>query len=542
MSRFLKLSAAILALLAVAAQDPGQTKPQDPPATPEAAIVKEGLENSKVMEHLDQLCNKIGPRLTGSDNLTKAMEWAKGQFEAWGLKNATMEEWGTFPVGFNRGKTFGKMTSPVEKDLIFSTNAWSAGTKGEVEGPALLAKDALANLEAAKGAWVLGAAGGDADKLYGAGIAGVIRGSRDELAHTGGRHSISWDSLPTRVSVLLIKSHYDDINSRLEKGDKVTLKFLLTNEFKQGPIKLYNTFADIVGTEKPNEMVIVSGHCDSWDGAQGTTDNGTGASTTIEAARILAKAGVKPKRTIRFILWSGEEQGLLGSRGYVRKHKDEMDKIAAVFVHDGGTNYAAGISGTASQVPLFKKIFAEAGKLNPEMGFEVREVARLSGGSSDHDSFLAAGVPGYFWTQRGRAVYRYGWHTQNDRFELAIPEYQRHTATVIALGAWGVANLDELLPRDGLKPGGGGGGGGGPPRRVLGIQTADDGVTIDSVTEGSSAEKAGIKAGDVILQIGDKKVTDLDTLREGIRAASKKTTVKVKRGGEEKELQVEFEQ
>lgn len=538
MSLFPKFAVAFLgAALILVAQDKPATWTQT--SSVEAAIVKEGLENSKVMDHLDYLCNKIGPRLTSSDNLTRAGEWAKSQFEAWGLKNATLEEWGTFPVGFNRGKTFGKMTFPVEKDLIFSTNAWTAGTKGEVEGPAMLAKDALADLRAAKGAWVLGASGPDAEKLFGAGVAGILRSSRDELVHTSGRQNISWDNLPTRVSILLVKSHYDDIAGRLEQGEKVRLKFQITNEFKKGPIPLYNTFADIVGTEKPDEYVIVSGHLDSWDGAQGTTDNGTGSATTMEAARILAAVGAKPRRTIRFILWSGEEQGLLGSRAYVRKHRDQMDKISAVFVHDGGTNYVSGISATKSQVPLFQKIFAEAGKLNPEMPFRVREVERLSGGSSDHDSFLAVGVPGYFWAQSGRAVYRYGWHTQNDRFDLAIPEYQRHSATVIALGAWGVANLDTLLPRDNLRPAAGGGGGSG--RRMLGVQTADDGVTIDGITEGSAAEKAGLKEGDTILEVGGKKVTDNQSLRDAIRDAPKKTTVKVRRGGEEKELPVEFE-
>ena len=108
--------------------------------------------------------------------------------------------------------------------------------------------------------------------------------------------------------------------------------------------------ADIPGSELPDEYVIVGGHIDSWDGATGTTDNGTGVATTLEAARILMKAGVKPRRTIRFMLWSGEEQGLLGSAAYVKAHKDLMPKISAVLVHDGGTNYLSGIGATEAMI------------------------------------------------------------------------------------------------------------------------------------------------------------------------------------------------
>src|SRR5262249_25250808 len=172
-----------------------------------------------------------------------------------------------------------------------------AGRDGQRPGPKFLAKVNEAYTEA--------------------GAAGVVRSARGELILTDGNFKVSWDKLPSLPSVRLLQKQFDEIVAWLGEGKAVTVEFDIRNYFKKGPIKLYNVIADIPGTEKPDEYVIVGGHIDSWDGATGTTDNGTGCATTLEAARILMKAGVKPRRTIRFMLWSGEEQGLLGSREYV---------------------------------------------------------------------------------------------------------------------------------------------------------------------------------------------------------------------------------
>ena len=188
-------------------------------------------------------------------------------------------------------------------------------------------------------------------------MAGIVNASQRDLLLTGGTHRITWDKLPTIPTITLLRKQYDEITGWLKAGKAVTLEFDIRNHFKKGPIKLYNVIADIPGTEKPDEYVIVGGHIDSWDGATGTTDNGTGVATTLEAARILMKSGVRPKRTIRFMLWSGEEQGLLGSAAYVKSHKDLMSRISAVLVHDGGTNYLSGIGATETMLADFEKVF-----------------------------------------------------------------------------------------------------------------------------------------------------------------------------------------
>ncbi len=541
-------------------------------ASPEVQrVIALGRSENLVMEHLDQLSNGIGPRLTSSEGFQKACEWARAKFESFGLKNVHLEPWGEFPVGFNRGRSSGRMIAPETKTLTFGTNAWTAGTEGPLAGPAVLAPTNDEELEAVKpklaGAWVIvqptprtgrgggggGGGGGDAgarpaggassdrafrdkvDKAYDeAKIAGTVRAGRNDLILTGGSSKISWDKLPTRPSINLLAADQKDIVDRLKKGEDVKLEFDLQHRFVKGPIELSNVIAEIPGAEKPDEIVIVGGHLDSWDGAQGTTDNGTGVATTLEAARLLAKAGVRPKRTIRFMLFGGEEQGLLGSHAYVEKHKDEMPKISAVLVHDGGTNYCDGITATPPMVPLLEPIFAPVANLDPEMPFKVREVKGLSGGGSDHASFLRADVPGFFWSQKGSANYNHTHHTQFDTFDAAIPQYEKNSSIVIAVGALGIANLPGLLPRDNLRAPEQGFGG-----RRLGVQMADD-MTIDEVTEDGLAAKIGLKKGDKIVKIGDQAVADSGEMRTAYMEGPAKTKVTVVRDGKEQTFDVEF--
>jgi hypothetical protein len=515
-------------------------------------IVDEGRNRSEVMAHLDHLVNKIGPRLTSSDRLTRACSWARHTFESWGLKNCRLEQWGTFPVGFNRGPWSGKMTAPEVMDLTCATMSWTPGTKGPVEGMAVLGPSTDEELQSVeprlKGAWVLSPGTATSKELNEkilaaydkAGIAGLIRRGTGELIHTQSYTRVSWDKLPTRVNIVLLRAHFDRVKELLGESKAVRLRFDIQNEFIKGPIPLYNVIAEIPGTEKPEEMVIVGGHIDSWDGATGTTDNGTGTCTTLESARLLMKAGAKPKRTIRFMLWSGEEQGLLGSQAYIRNHPEENAKISAVLVHDGGTNYVSGILATKPMVPLFEKVFEPVLKLDPEMPFNIVERAGLPRGiGSDHDSYLGAGVPGFFWSQAGKANYGHTHHTQFDTYDMAVEEYQKHTSMVVAIGALGIANLDELLPRDGLVASGGGGRRGSP--RMLGVNTEDDGITIADVVEKTAAERAELKAGDKILKVGDKEVKDNPSLREAIRDAPHKTVVRVRRGDKELEFKVTFD-
>lgn len=525
--------------------------------TPEqfAAIKAEGSERSKVMAHLDHLVNRIGPRLTSSDNLTVAAEWARDTFKSFGIDNAHLEEWGVFPVGFNRGPWWGRMTSPTAMELECNTDAWTAGTRRPSKGPLLAAPRDEAALQAMAGklanTWLIDPPTGEVLKALSAamereGAFGFVAGGRSDLLLTGGRSNVDMDHLPTLPMVRLSKNSYAAVKAQLDAGKAVEVEFDIRNHFRRGPIPLYNVIADIPGTEHPDEFVVVGGHLDSWDGATGTTDNGTGTATTIEAARILMAIGAKPKRTIRFMLWSGEEQGLLGSRAWVQKHKDEMAKYSACLVHDGGTNYLSGIAGMKEMRPQLEAVFAPILTLSTELPFKIRDIDAFRPIGSDHESFTAAGVPGFFWDQAGRANYTHTHHTQFDTYDAAIPEYQMHSSVVAATGALGIANLPEMLTRENMKVqrgfGGGQPGGGRGGARRLGIVPGDDGsLTIAEVSEGGLAAKAGMKAGDVIVRIGDTKVSNLDEMRTALAAGDAKKKLTFVRGGKEQTVEITFE-
>ncbi|HRP62369.1 MAG TPA: M20/M25/M40 family metallo-hydrolase [Phycisphaerales bacterium] len=440
-------------------------------------IIDEGKNRNQVVTHLTYLCEQIGPRLTGSPRAERANRWAAEQFESFGLTNIHLHEWGTIPVGFHRGPSTGKMLKPIEREFEFTTRSWSAGTNGPVEGRVFREPSTEEEYEAIRdyleGAWILRPAiggqrrgvvpGVDENRqflpqLREAGIAGLITASPDDLVRTSGNRGwrqLSWDDLPTDVTVMVRRSDYDAMNSRLHDGEEVVVEFNLDHTFIEGPISCYNTVADIPGTEWPDEIVIVSGHIDSWDGpgSLGTIDNGTGTSVTIEAARILMAAGVKPKRTIRFILWTGEEQGLLGSRAYVAElSEEERAKISGVFVDDSGTNRQSSLPCIEAMVPILQPAIEAMNYAFPDMPVELRVQERMQsrrgGGGSDHASFNAVGIPGFFWGKTGRMEYRYGWHTQNDRLDQAVPEYLIQNSTVSAIVAYVVANAETLLPRD----------------------------------------------------------------------------------------------
>jgi len=479
------------------------------------AILDEGKNRNKVMDHLRHLTLEIGPRLTGSTKLEQANKWTRDQFEAWGLANAHLDKWGEIAVRFDRGPASGKVMLRREirprsgepsrteyenlRDVELTWMAWSPGTNGPVRGPLVKepqnAEEFLAIQPRLKGAWVLvkapapvgqrGIRGGMGARMEVAKearrkllngsdpstlsiverlslepIAGFVSTSRDERVWTGsapGWRTLDADNLPTDVMIQVRGSDYDFINSRLADGEPIEMEIDAQCTFTKGPIPVYNTVAEIPGTEKPDEVVIVSGHLDSWNGpgSQGCTDNGTGSAVTLEAARILMAAGAKPKRTIRFILWTGEEQGLLGSRAYVQAQKDNWDKISACFVDDGGTNSQGGIPATEQQVPILaaataptnNQFYSETDKKHLNVNIRTSGGMRTGGGSSDHASFNQVGIPGFFWDEVGRADYGFGWHTQEDTIDLAIPEYLVQSSTNSAIVAYRLACAPDLLPR-----------------------------------------------------------------------------------------------
>jgi len=219
--------------------------------------------------------------------------------------------------------------------------------------------------------------------------------------------------------------------------------------FSKGEVEVYNTVAEIPGTEKPDEVVIIGAHLDSWDLGTGATDNGTGSMAVLEAARALMKSGVKPKRTIRFILFTGEEQGLNGSRQYVKQHKDELNKISAVLVHDTGTGKVL----TIGMMGNYQARETMGYVLNPlarakEVGLSEPTLREMGG--TDHVPFDLEGVPG-FWCVQDPVDYDKTHHSQADTLDRVRWDDLDEGAQVLAAFAYNVAQLPDLLPR---KPAG----------------------------------------------------------------------------------------
>lgn len=529
--------------LAVASDDDDDDAlPDDAPELPAVegdavvqAIVRLGHTDNHVMDHLRHLTEEIGPRLTGSHRLMEAERWCRDALASWGL-SARLERWGTVPVGFDRGPWSGGMVEPERIDYDFVTPAWTPGHfAGEpapaVAWPATVA-EAKKRRKALAGAWVVQpptARGKVDDKLLAAlakaGIAGIVRADRDasgKLVHTSGRSNVAWGELPDHVTVVLRRDQHADLLARVQAGTPVKLAFSIDNQLFRGPVPVHNVVADLPGTERADELVIVSGHLDSWDGATGANDNATGVATTMEAARLLVAAGARPRRTIRFVLWTGEEQGLLGSRAYVEAHAEEMPRVSAVFVHDMGTNYLSGLGVTPEMRPQLEAALGPVVQLAPErFPFVLRETDGLEPGGSDHTPFIRAGVPGFFWDQDGESDYGHVHHTQHDTIDTVIEAYQRHSAMVVALTAYGVANLPELVDRRNSAP---------IPRRRLGAGLTEQ-LVIDDLDRDGVAAKAGWKAGDTVIAIDGTAVQDRRALMEAVRSGSATKAAELERDG-----------
>src|SRR6185436_255591 len=347
-------------------------------------IRKEGLENSKVMETAMYLTDVSGPRLTASPGYMRAATWAKNKLTEWGLSNANLEPWGEFGKGWEQTKCYVAMTAPYYVPLIAMPRAWTGSTPGKksmkAEVVLIKAKDTVELMKYAgtlKGKIVMTwssakltpsfTADGNrfADTSLEKMAAAELRqpqqggGGRNQgnnnnanqfllqrrmndminkekpaliltmgangndgtiFVSSGGQYQKDAEVAP--ASVVLSSDDYLRIQRLIETGIPVTLEAEVRSKFYDSDLKGYNVVAEIPGTDPTlkEELVMLGGHLDSWHGATGATDNAAGCSVMMEAVRILNAIGYKPRRTIRIALWSGEEQGLHGSRNYVKNH------------------------------------------------------------------------------------------------------------------------------------------------------------------------------------------------------------------------------
>ena len=498
------------ALLPAAAQDKVVKK-----------IIETGQSDNRTMQHDDFLANVIGGRLIGSAALTEAEAWVKEQFESWGLE-VMVQEAGEIAVGFNRGPWSGRMLSEDGMVLHFGTPAYTAGTRGKQTGHVLIEPKSRREFDrmkgALKGAWVLLdaetnglaidrseaanekraeaiAKNEEIDRenneirrwnfehpdeqkdlkpyetavapfykeMVEAGVQGFIRSAKVPLQVLYDRaccYDITMETLPTVCDILLDEAQFKVIREKVLRKDIFQLEFEIRNHFYRGPVKYHNIIGILRGSKYPKEYVMAGGHLDAYDIGSGAVDDGNGTSVTMEAARLLCAAGAKPKRTILFCIWTGEEFGLLGSKFFVENKTVPLDKISNYFNRDGGPLCATSITVPAAMYDDFVQVCKPLENLNPEFPFKVEkrqgppQARPTRAGGSDHAYFSMNGVPTLSFRETDPKGYNFDyreiWHTERDIFNKVIPEYMEHSAIVTAVTLYGVANLDHLLSREGL--------------------------------------------------------------------------------------------
>ena len=392
---------------------------QDDPAV--AKIIQLGKTDNQVMTWNDYASNRFGGRETGTNAYNDATQWAVWQFKQWGI-DAELEEAGEVPVGFNRGPWFGKMLKPSEKALRFGTPSFTAGTKGVQKGGVVILKadpfsipgrnttpenvakkkaaveqaiaEVKANKAAFKGKWVLiaGPSNGFArdgrrgtpeyaeaqlmpaltNALLDAGALGTIQSaaptttmpSATMAGQSGPPISIldgyaaSWDKLPVLPDIKLLNTQYDEIKALAQKNDPVELEFDIRNWFKMGPVKYHNVVATIKGTTHPDEYIVMGGHFDCFSGATGGIDDGSGFAPGMEAMRLIKMSGAKPKRSVVMIMFAAEEQGLVGSQAWLKKHPEIAPKVVMMINRDSTPMAIVGAAVPETWYGDFQKITA----------------------------------------------------------------------------------------------------------------------------------------------------------------------------------------
>jgi carboxypeptidase Q len=461
-------------------------------------LIDEGMNRSQVMDALRVLSDSIGPRLAGSPAYAAAVTWARARYARYGI-TATAEAY-DFGVPWTRGQATAWLTAPFRRQMSVWSWAWTHGTGGRpTEGPVvrvnITTPESLAVYrDRIRGAWLITADPADlwnpdgpamtaADsaarreraqarqEAQRAANAGIDSTRRAQLAQfrvdlpyllrqagalgriTDGAKDfalITMSGSPRSVSPLpnAVIGHEDFLmlDRQLRAGLNPRFSATIDNTIGTRPVQQWNVVAEIRGSERPGEVVIVGGHFDSWDAAQGVTDNGTGSMAAMEALRIIQASGLKPKRTIRAILFGSEEQGLIGSREYARAHAAQADSVQAVLVLDNGTGMIIGqaLQGRNEFAQLWRDLLAPVQSLNGGTPLVVREGNK---GGTDHLAFTPQGIPAFNFDQSTRG-YNHTHHSQVDSYDK-VPEWDlRQASTIMAVTAWELANLPgAILPR-----------------------------------------------------------------------------------------------
>jgi len=469
-------------------------------------MIDEVYNNSQVEKLSHELFDVIGPRLVGTPQMKNAHDWAVNKYESWGIKSY-LHEWGVWR-GWERGITHIDMLKPRVRTLAGRQLAWSPSTSKRGVTAELTKIPQINNkedfeqwLKTVKGKFILVSQNQitgrpdsqweeysteesfekmkkDRDKIsedwysnirksgYGyrdiskafedAGAVGLISSYWSKAFGANKVFSARTDKIP---NVDLNLEDYTMLYRMVENGINPTVKIISTST-EHGVVPTFNTIAEIKGVEKPNEYVILSAHFDSWDGSQGTTDNGTGTIVMMEAMRILKKFYPNPKRTIMVGHWGSEEQGLNGSRAFVEDYPKIVENTQAVFNQDNGTGRVVSISGQGflnSYDYLSRWLSAVPQDVTKHI--ETDFPGMPGSGGTDHASFVAAGVPAFNLSALDWEYWNYTWHTNLDSYDKIVFDDLKNNVILTAILAYKASEDNEkasrerrILPKSSINP------------------------------------------------------------------------------------------
>ena len=421
-------------------------------------LIREAMKPSPIGQNLERLTDAIGGRVTGSPAMDRAAEWGVEAFKAAGADSVHTESF-TIPTFWSEGATAMSVVGPEVFPVRAVSIAWGPALApqhhvrivdigegrmedfvraGNIEGAILLVpQDELKT-------WA------DLDNEYDHAREVMTRARRAKVLAIAFQSTRPYDLLYRHTHsengeiedipmVLVAREDAGRISRLLASGQALYADLAIPNHIG-GPASSANVVAELKGSEKPDEVVVLGAHLDSWDLGTGALDDGVGAAQVIDTLRTIKTSGLRPKRTIRFILFSGEEEGLLGSRAYVKAHRAEMDNIVAMIAYDDGNGRMTGFSlgGRKDLAGTVKELIA------PLKGYDATALTFDLTADTDHFDFLLEGVPTLYANQV-EANYLINYHAMSDTFDkVDLPELKKLVAES-AVATFAIADAPERL-------------------------------------------------------------------------------------------------
>ena len=424
-------------------------------------IAGQGEMNSHAFEFLTELSDDIGARVTGTPAERKAEEWGAAKMKSIGLQNVHPEKYQIWR-GWTRGTAEAEVLTPVRHKLHVDAMGWTGSTPAGGAEADLVAvnlndlDNEIKNVSRLKGKVAIVVAKGQssknglqlfihfADFLRAAAPAGVVaviggqgggKSAGMNLTHTG---ILGFDADFAIPVVSMTAEDQGQLERFLDRGITPRVRFNVQNTFSNGPVEAANVVGEIRGTEHPEQILVVGGHLDSWDLSEGTTDNGSGTATVLGAADAIVRSGERPRRTIRFVLFTGEEQGLDGSLAYVKQHQSEMANHLGDLVLDSGQGPVKGfqMGGREDLVPVFEPFAKSLANIGPmQVDDKVED-------GTDTLPFSIAGLPGINMNQ-DTSEYKFTHHSSADALEAQKPDVLTQNSMLMALAAFWIADRPE---------------------------------------------------------------------------------------------------